>query len=102
MRTAVSALGAKKSIETIRCAALQAVLKSDCDHIFEEISSSIYPIFTIFIAFWSENSSAQAHRETELKLLPGAEIAWFSKTQIFVYELTKSTALNSELLLKIF
>ena len=67
-RTAVSALGAKKSIETTRCAALQAALKSDCDHISEEISSSIYPILTIFVAFWSENFSAQAHRETEQKL----------------------------------
>ena len=67
-RTAVSALGAKKSIETIDCAALQAVLKSDCDHILEKISNYINPISTIFVAFWSKEFSAQAHREFHQKI----------------------------------
>ena len=96
------ALGAKKSIETIDCAALQAVLKSDCDHILDKISSYIYPILTIFVAFWSEKFSGQAHRESALKISPENEIAYFSKPLIFDFGVTKSAALNLELLLKVF
>ena len=102
MWTTVSTKSVKKSIELIDYAALQAIFKSDCEHIFDKISSSIYPIFKIFVAFWSENFSGQAHRESALKISPENEIAYFSKPLIFDFGVTKSTALNSELLLKIF
>ena len=101
-RTTVSALSVKKSIEFIDSVALQASSEFDCDHILVYNSCSAHPIFIIFVAFESKNSTAHDHIGfVSIKWLE-VKIAQFSKRRIFAFDVTKSVSVRFVLLLKTF